>query len=62
MACTPFLYWYIPLCIKADFAATIRNPDMAAGDGVIEMAGKKGGYGNYVGSGMLTAIRHFMGI
>ncbi len=31
-----------------DFAATSGTPIMAAGDGVVEMAGWHGGYGNYV--------------
>src|SRR3546814_19502540 len=31
-----------------DFAAPSGTPVMAAGDGVIERAGRNGGYGNYV--------------
>lgn len=31
-----------------DFAASSGTPIMAAGDGVIELAGRKGGYGNYI--------------
>lgn len=31
-----------------DFAASTGTPIYAAGDGVIEMAGRRGGYGNYV--------------
>ncbi|MBN1907890.1 MAG: M23 family metallopeptidase [Deltaproteobacteria bacterium] len=38
-----------------DFAAPSGTPIMAAGDGVIEFAGKKGGYGNYI------RIRHANG-
>lgn len=32
----------------ADFAAPAGTPVMAAGDGVVEFAGRNGGYGNYV--------------
>ena len=31
-----------------DFAARTGTPIMAAGDGVVEMAGRNGGYGNYI--------------
>jgi murein DD-endopeptidase MepM/ murein hydrolase activator NlpD len=31
-----------------DFAASSGTPIYAAGDGVIEQAGRKGGYGNYI--------------
>jgi murein DD-endopeptidase MepM/ murein hydrolase activator NlpD len=31
-----------------DFAAPIGTPIYAAGDGRIELAGRKGGYGNYI--------------
>jgi murein DD-endopeptidase MepM/ murein hydrolase activator NlpD len=45
-----------------DFAAPTGTPIMAAGDGIIELAGKKGGYGNYIrirhANGYLTAYGH----
>lgn len=45
-----------------DFAAPSGTPIMAAGDGVIELAGKKGGYGNYIrirhANGYETAYGH----
>lgn len=45
-----------------DFAAPSGTPVMAAGDGIIELAGKKGGYGNYIrirhANGYLTAYGH----
>ncbi|MEQ8816371.1 MAG: M23 family metallopeptidase [Thalassobaculum sp.] len=46
----------------ADFAASNGTPIMAAGDGVVEMAGWNGGYGNYVrirhNSEIKTAYAH----
>ncbi|NLA74728.1 MAG: M23 family metallopeptidase [Deltaproteobacteria bacterium] len=48
-----------------DFAAPSGTPIMAAGDGVIEFAGKKGGYGNYISirhaNGYQTAYGHMKG-
>jgi len=48
-----------------DFAAPRGTPVMAAGDGVIEMAARNGGYGNYVrirhGSDYKTAYAHLNG-
>ncbi len=45
-----------------DFAAPFGTPIMAAGDGVIDLAGKKGGYGNYIrirhANGYQTAYGH----
>src|SRR5690606_22861564 len=45
-----------------DFAAPSGTPIYAAGNGVVEMAGRKGGYGNYVrirhGSAYQTAYAH----
>ncbi|MGB0684535.1 MAG: peptidoglycan DD-metalloendopeptidase family protein [Magnetovibrionaceae bacterium] len=45
-----------------DFAAPTGTPIFAAGDGVIEVAGRKGGYGNYVRirhtNGYATAYAH----
>ncbi|MDF1794865.1 MAG: M23 family metallopeptidase [Thalassobaculaceae bacterium] len=45
-----------------DFAARNGTPIMAAGDGVIDMAGRNGGYGNYVrirhNSSIKTAYAH----
>jgi murein DD-endopeptidase MepM/ murein hydrolase activator NlpD len=45
-----------------DFAASTGTPIMAAGDGIIELAGKKGGYGNYIrirhANGYMTAYGH----
>lgn len=45
-----------------DFAARTGTPIMAAGDGVIEMAGRRGGYGNYIrlrhNSSIKTAYAH----
>ncbi len=45
-----------------DFAASTGTPIYAAGDGVIEMAGRNGGYGNYVrirhNSSLKTAYAH----
>ncbi len=46
----------------ADFAAPTGTPIYAAGDGTIELAGRKGGYGNYVrirhNSTLKTAYAH----
>ncbi len=48
-----------------DFAAPRGTPIMAAGDGVVEVAGRNGGYGNYVrirhGAGYKTAYGHMNG-
>lgn len=45
-----------------DFAAPTGTPIYAAGDGVVEMAGRKGGYGNYLrirhNSQLKTAYAH----
>lgn len=45
-----------------DFAARTGTPIMAAGDGVVEIAGRNGGYGNYVrlrhNSSIKTAYAH----
>ncbi|GJL85538.1 MAG: hypothetical protein DHS20C02_13130 [Micavibrio sp.] len=45
-----------------DFAASIGTPIYAAGDGTVEIAGRKGGYGNYVrirhNSSLKTAYAH----
>lgn len=45
-----------------DFAAPSGTPIYAAGDGVVEIAGRNGGYGNYVrirhGNGYQTAYAH----
>jgi murein DD-endopeptidase MepM/ murein hydrolase activator NlpD len=45
-----------------DFAAPTGTPIMAAGDGVVEFASKKGGYGNYIrirhANSYLTAYGH----
>ena len=45
-----------------DFAAPTGTPIYAAGDGVVEVAGRNGGYGNYVrirhGNGYQTAYAH----
>ena len=45
-----------------DFGAAIGTPVMAAGDGTVVEAGRKGGYGNYVriqhGNGYSTAYGH----
>lgn len=45
-----------------DFAAPLGTPIYAAGDGTIEMAGRNGGYGNYVrirhNSSLKTAYAH----
>lgn len=48
-----------------DFAARTGTPIMAAGDGVIDVAGRNGGYGNYVrirhNSSIKTAYAHMKG-
>ncbi|MGE5767226.1 MAG: peptidoglycan DD-metalloendopeptidase family protein, partial [Bacteroidota bacterium] len=48
-----------------DFAAPSGTPIYAAGNGVVEFAGRKGGYGNYVrirhGSSYQTAYAHMKG-
>lgn len=48
-----------------DFAARSGTPIMAAGDGVIDVAGRNGGYGNYVrirhNSSIKTAYAHMKG-
>ncbi|WP_366554432.1 M23 family metallopeptidase [Aquibaculum sediminis] len=45
-----------------DFAAPTGTPIYAAGDGVVEQAGRNGGYGNYIkvrhGNGYSTAYAH----
>ncbi len=45
-----------------DFAAPLGTPIYAAGDGIIDMAGRNGGYGNYVrirhNSSLKTAYAH----
>jgi murein DD-endopeptidase MepM/ murein hydrolase activator NlpD len=45
-----------------DFGAPSGTPIMAAGDGVVELAGSNGGYGNYVrirhGGSYTTAYAH----
>src|SRR5690606_35713632 len=45
-----------------DFAAPTGTPIYAAGDGVVEKAGRNGGYGNYIkirdGNGYGTAYAH----
>ena len=40
-----------------DFAAPIGTPIMAAGDGVVEYAGRKGGYGKYI---RIRHANHYM--
>ena len=53
---------YTAMHTGVDFAAVTGTPIFAAGDGVVEEIGPKGGYGNYLrvrhGSGFATAYAH----
>jgi murein DD-endopeptidase MepM/ murein hydrolase activator NlpD len=57
---------YTKLHGGTDFAAPAGTPILAAGDGVVEAAGRNGGYGTYVKlkhkSGLATAYAHMSGL
>ena len=59
------LLGYRKLHTGVDWGAPVGTPILAAGNGVIEVAGREGGYGNYIrirhGNGYKTAYAHMSG-